>query len=119
MSTIIAGGFENIEYGNRALQRLTEAGVDKEYICTYRVNPPGMHDRTPIGGDRDASPGARHEHGNAAKGAAIGAAAGIAAGAAMTPFFGPAGVAPGGGGGADTAALVGGGKGAHKEGQPG
>src|SRR5260221_3704020 len=91
MSTIIAGGFENIEYGNRALQRLTEAGVDKEYICTYRVNPPGMHDRTPIGGDRSASPGTRHEHRNAAKGAAIGAAAGLAAGAAMTPFLGLAG----------------------------
>ncbi len=119
MSTIIAGGFENIEYGNRALQRLTEAGVDKEYICTYRVNPPGMHDRTPIGGDRSASPGTRHEHGNAAKGAAIGAAAGLAAGAAMTPFLGLAGVVAGIGVGAYTASLVGGLKGTDKEPQPG
>lgn len=119
MSTIIAGGFENITYGDRALQRLSEAGVDKEFICTYRVNPPGMHDRTPIGGDRAASPGTRHEGGNAAKGAAIGAAAGIAAGAAMTPFLGPAGIAAGAGVGAYTASLVGGLKGTDNEPQPG
>ena len=119
MSNIIAGGFENIEYGNRALQRLSEAGVDKEYICTYRVNPPGMHDRMPIGGDRDASPGTRHEGGNAAKGAAIGAAAGLAAGAAMTPFLGPAAIAAGVGVGAYTASLVGGLKGTDNEPQPG
>ena len=119
MGTIIAGGFENIEYGNRALQRLSEAGVDKEYICTYRVNPPGMHDRTAVGGDRDASPGAKHEGGNAAKGAAIGAAAGLAAGAAMTPFLGPAAIAAGIGVGAYTASLVGGLKGTDNEAQPG
>lgn len=53
MSTIIAGGFENIEYGNRALEKLSAAGVPREYVCTYRVNPPGMHDRTAIGGDRE------------------------------------------------------------------
>lgn len=119
MSTIIAGGFENIEYGNRALQRLGELGVPKEYLCTYRVNPPGMHDRTPIGGDRDASPGTRHEHSNAAKGAAVGAAAGLAAGAAMTPFLGPAAIAAGVGVGAYTASLVGGLSGTEKEAQPG
>jgi hypothetical protein len=119
MSTIIAGGFENITYANRALQRLVELGVPNEYICTYRVNPPGMHDRTPIGGDRDASPGTKHEHGNAAKGAAIGAAAGLAAGAAMTPFLGPAAIVAGVGVGAYTASLVGGLKGTENEPQPG
>jgi hypothetical protein len=119
MSTIIAGGFENITYGNRALQRLSEAGVDKEYVCTYRVNPPGMHDRTPIGGDRDSSPGTKHEGGNAGRGAAIGAAVGLAAGAAMTPFLGPAGIAAGVGVGAYTASLVGGLEGTNDEPQPG
>jgi hypothetical protein len=119
MSTIIAGGFENIEYGNRALQRLSQAGVPTEHICTYRVNPPGMHDRTPVGGDRETSPGARHEHGNATKGAVLGAAAGLAAGAAMTPFLGPAGVVAGVGVGAYTASLVGGLKGTNEEPQPG
>jgi hypothetical protein len=119
MSTIIAGGFENIEYGNRALERLQQAGVPTEYICTYRVNPPGMHDRASLGGDREASPGARHEHGHAGKGAVIGAAAGLAAGAAMTPFFGPAGIATGVGVGAYTASLVGGLKGTNEEPQPG
>jgi len=119
MSTIIAGGFENIEYGNRALQRLSEAGVDREHICTYRVNPPGMHDRTAVGGDRHSSPGTKHEGGNAAKGAAVGAAVGLAAGAVMTPFLGPAGVAAGVGVGAYTASLVGGLKGTNDEPQPG
>jgi hypothetical protein len=119
MSTIIAGGFENIEYGNRALQRLAQAGADKEYICTYRVNPPGMHDRTAIGGDRDASPGTRHEQDSAGKGAAIGAAAGLAAGAAMMPFLGPAALVAGAGVGAYTASLVGGLKGTDDETQPG
>jgi hypothetical protein len=49
MSTIIAGGFENLEYGNRALERLSRAGVPTGYIFTHRVIPPGMHDRTPVG----------------------------------------------------------------------
>ena len=78
-----------------------------------------MHDRTAVGGDRDASPGAKHEGGNAAKGAAIGAAAGLAAGAAMTPFLGPAAIAAGIGVGAYTASLVGGLKGTDNEPQPG
>jgi hypothetical protein len=37
MSTIIAGGFENIEYGNRALERLSQAGVPAGCMCTYRA----------------------------------------------------------------------------------
>jgi hypothetical protein len=57
MSTIIAGGFENVEYGNRALLRLSQAAVPTEYICTYGVNPPGMRDRTPVG----ASTASGHE----------------------------------------------------------
>jgi hypothetical protein len=107
MSKIIAGGFETIEGSNAALARFTEAGVPKEFMCTYRVNPPGMHDKFPIGGDRDKSPGAKHREGGAGKGAALGAAAGLAVGAAMTPFLGPLGIAAGVGVGAYTGSLVG------------
>src|SRR5258708_34435515 len=74
MSKIIAGGFETLDGANAALQRLTEAGVAKKYLCTYRVNPPGMHGTYPLGGDRDKSPGAKHTEDGAAKGEAGGAA---------------------------------------------
>ncbi|HEY4998499.1 MAG TPA: hypothetical protein VII36_05120, partial [Usitatibacter sp.] len=112
-------GFENIEYGNRALLQLSQAGVPTEHMCTYRVNPPGMHDRATLGGDREASPGALHEGGNAGKGAVVGAAAGLAAAVAMTPFIGPAGLAAGVGVGAYTASLLGGLEGTSDEPQPG
>jgi hypothetical protein len=56
MATIIAGGFEAIVQADQALQLLSEAGVNSEYLCQFRVNPPGMHDTTAIGGDRDESP---------------------------------------------------------------
>src|SRR5207247_7066044 len=105
MSKIIAGGFETLERANAALQRLTEAGVAKKNLCTYRVNPPGMHGTYPLGGDRDKSPGAKHAEGGAAKGAAVGAAVGLAASAVMVPFLGPLGIVAGVGAGAYTGSL--------------
>ena len=119
MSTIIAGGFENITGAEAAKARLQSAGVNAEYICDFRVNPPGMHDRTPIGGDRDESPGAHKAGGAATRGAAIGAAAGVVAGIAATPLLGPAGIAAGAGVGGYTGSLVGGMKGGiDQEAQP-
>src|SRR5258708_36562117 len=103
MSKIIAGGFETLDGANAALQRLTEAGVAKKYLCTYRVNPPGMHGTYPLGGDRDKSPGAKHTEDGAAKGAA----GGLAASAGMVPFPGPLGIVAGGGAGAHTRSPVG------------
>ena len=118
MTTIIAGGFENIVPAEEAIRRLEEAGVSEENICKFRVNPPGMHAQFPTGGDRDASPGSKHADKGAAKGAAIGAAAGLAAGIAATPLLGPAGIAAGAGVGAYTASLVGGMKETEKEAKP-
>src|SRR5260221_10533243 len=108
MSKIIAGGFETLDRANVALQRLTEAGIPKEYLCTYRVNPPGMHGTHPLGGDRDKSPGAKHAQDGAAKGMAVGAAVGLAARAGIVPLLGPLGNGPGGGAGAHTGSLGGG-----------
>jgi hypothetical protein len=112
MTTIIAGGFENIVPAEEAIRRLQEAGVGADNLCKFRVNPPGMHATFPIGGDRAESPGSKDAEKGALKGAAIGAVAGIAAGAAVTaaaaPFLGPAGIAAGAGVGAYTASLVGG-----------
>jgi hypothetical protein len=104
MTTIIAGGFENIVPAEAAIARLGEAGVSEENLCKFRINPPGMHDHHPLGGDRDASPGSKHADRGAMKGVAVGAAAGAAAGAVL----GPIGAAAGAGVGAYTGSLVGG-----------
>ena len=108
MATIIAAGFETYVEAQDALARLQQAGVNSEYLCEFRVNPPGMHDETPVGGDRDESPGAQHVDSGATKGAAVGAVVGTAAGVAITPFLGPAGIVAGAGVGAYTGSLLGG-----------
>ena len=118
MATIIAGGFETIVEAEDALRRLAAAGVNSEYLCEFRVNPPGMHDATPVGGDRDESPGAHKAGGGATKGIAIGAVAGTAAGVALTPLMGPAGIVAGAGVGAYTGSLLGMRKGVDNEPQP-
>jgi len=107
MATIIAAGFETIVEAQDALARLERAGVNSEYLCEFRVNPPGMHDETPIGGDRHESPGAQHADSGATKGAAVGAVVGTVAGVAITPLLGPAGIVAGAGVGAYTGSLVG------------
>jgi hypothetical protein len=107
MSTIIAGGFQVQAETEEALRRLQDAGVNIDYICTFRVNPAGEHHRIATGGDHATSPGAHHAHSGAAKGAAIGAAVGLAAGAVAAPLLGPAGLAAGVGVGAYTGSLVG------------
>jgi hypothetical protein len=107
MTTIIAGGFDVYSKTQAAIDHLLAAGIARENLCEFRVNPPGEHDRTPIGGDRQASPGARHAHGGASKGGAVGAVVGAAAGVAATPLMGPAGIVAGAGVGGYTGSLVG------------
>lgn len=119
MATIIAGGFETYVDSQAACARLAEHGVPSDAICEFRINPPGMHDRTPIGGDRMESPGAHKADSGASKGAAVGAVVGTAAGIAATPLMGPAGIVAGAGVGAYTGSLVGGLKsGVDSEAQP-
>ena len=118
MAKIIAGGFDVYSKTQAALQRLRESGVPEEFICEFRVNPPGEHDQTPIGGDRDESPGAKHVDEGAGKGVAVGAAIGTAAGVTATPFLGPAGIVAGAAVGGYTGALVGGMRETGQERQP-
>jgi uncharacterized membrane protein len=118
MATIIAGGFETYVEAQDALKRLAQAGVNSEYLCEFRVNPPGMHDATPVGGDRDESPGAREADSGATKGAAVGATLGTVAGVAITPLLGPAGIVAGAGVGAYAGSLMGMRKGVGDEPQP-
>ena len=108
MAKIIAGGFDVYSKTQAALARLREAGVPEEYICEFRVNPPGEHHQTPVGGDRDESPGAKHVDEGAGKGVAVGAAIGTVAGVAVTPLLGPAGIVAGAAVGGYTGSLVGG-----------
>jgi hypothetical protein len=107
MTTIIAGWFQTHDEAAAAMQRLREAGVTEDNLCSFRVNPPGEHHGTPIGGDRDESPGATHAGGGAVRGAAVGAVAGAAAGAVASTVLGPVAIAGGAGVGAYTGALVG------------
>ena len=54
------------------------------------MNPPGQHDRYPIGGDEDESPGTEHAAEGSAAGAAVGSGVGVAVGLATLPVLGPA-----------------------------
>lgn len=107
MATIIAGGFDVYSKTQAAVQRLRDAGIAEDNLCEFRINPAGEHDQTPIGGDRNESPGAKHADRGAGKGAAIGAAIGTAAGIAATPLLGPAGIVAGAGVGGYTGSLMG------------
>ncbi|HEX4333354.1 MAG TPA: hypothetical protein VH040_14525 [Usitatibacter sp.] len=111
MNTIIAGGFDVMTDAQNAVHRLEVAGVSRDDLCRFRINPPGEHDALPAGGDRGASPGAKHASGGAVKGGAIGAVAGLVAGVAAAPLLpaalAAAGLAAGAGVGAYAGSLWG------------
>jgi hypothetical protein len=104
MSTIIAGLFENIEQAGDAEESLRRHGFGAGDVCHFANNPPGQHDRFPIGGDENADPGARHAHAGTVAGAGVGAGAGAAVGALVA---GPPGAAVGAGVGAYVGSLAG------------
>ena len=106
-ATIIAGRFED-QYRAEALVRdLGRAGFPEWRSTCFFVGPPGHHDRYPIGGDRDESPGATEADHGALKGAGVGGAIGLGVGLAASPVAGPAAVAAGVGVGAYVGSLAG------------
>lgn len=107
MSTIIAGHFEQQSQVEHVTAALIQAGFSEDHISSFYLNPPGQHDLYPIGGDRDASPGAEKSDEGAATGMTAGGAIGVAAGIASAPFLGPVGVATGALVGAHIGSLVG------------
>lgn len=107
MTPIIAGRFEQNNQAEGAAAALQRGGFDAGDVTVLFINPPGQHAVYPIGGDRDASPGAKHAHGGALKGAAVGSAVGAGLGLAATPLLGPAAVLAGAGAGAYAGSLVG------------
>lgn len=107
MSTIIAGLFGSLGDAEAAVARLEHAGVLPTHLTTFVVNSPGQHDRHPLGGDRDKSPGAKHAHKGSVKGAVAGGVAGAVAGVAATPLVGPLAIPVAASVGAYTGSLVG------------
>jgi hypothetical protein len=107
MTSIIAGRFEQSDRAEAAAGALRRSGFDADDVSVFFVNPPGQHGTFPIGGDRDASPGAKHAEGGALKGAAVGSAVGIGVGLAAAPLLGPAALLAGAGAGAYAGSLVG------------
>ncbi|HYD60305.1 MAG TPA: hypothetical protein VEC35_08115 [Noviherbaspirillum sp.] len=103
MSTIIAGRFQQQTQVEHTIEELVRAGVGRDRISAFYVNPPGQHDHYALGGDHAISAGA-HE---SIKGVATGAVTGAAVGLAATPFLGPVGAITGGLLGAHVGGLVG------------
>lgn len=118
MATIIAGGFDVFSKTQAAIGRLRAAGVEEENLCEFRVNPPGEHDRLPMGGDHHESAGAHTTAGGASAGLATGAVGGAILGAGAIPLMGPAGILAGAAAGAYAGSLVGGMKRTEHEAQP-
>jgi len=70
MSLIVAARFDTFEAAQAAAQGLFRMQFSEEDVTMFFVNPPGMHDRHPLGGDMDCDPGVAQS----AKGAGIWAA---------------------------------------------
>ena len=107
MTPIIAGRFEQSSQAEEAVAALRKRGFGTEDVTVFFVNPPGQHARYPIGGDRDASPGAKHAQSGALKGVALGSAVGVGVGIAAAPLLGPAAVLAGAAAGAYAGSLSG------------
>jgi hypothetical protein len=107
MTSIIAGRFEQNNQAQAAASTLHRRGFATDDVTVFFVNPPGQHATFPIGGDRDASPGAKHAQSGAIKGAAIGGVVGAGVGLAAAPLLGPAAAVAGAGVGAYAGSLVG------------
>lgn len=107
MTTIITGNFKQQEAAQRAMSALENAGFEAADATTFFVNPPGQHDRYPLGGDKDESPGTEAAPEGSAAGAAIGSGVGVAVGLATMPVLGPAAPIAGAGVGAYVGSLYG------------
>jgi len=96
MSTIVAGHFQLQDQVDHARRELVRAGFPEDRISAFYLNQPGQHDLTPIGGDRDESPGAHETPEGVMQGAATGGVVGAAIGAATSVVTGPVGPIVGG-----------------------
>ena len=93
MTQIIAGVFDDNAAADRTIANLHDAGFGDNDIDRFAVNPPGRHNRLPLGGDEQADEGARGGEFGALAGAAVGGAVGAVAGLVATPLIGPVAIA--------------------------
>lgn len=107
MTTIIAGKLDQQSDMERAIDNLRQAGFPSDQISAFYLSSAGQHDRFPVGGDRDKSPGAEDSTQGTAAGTTAGAIAGAAIGAATVPLVPPIGVITGSLVGAHIGNLVG------------
>jgi hypothetical protein len=107
MTTLITGNFQQQEKAQQAVSDLAGAGFAAAQTATFFVNPPGQHDRYPLGGDEDESPGTEHAAAGSVTGAAVGGAIGVAVGLATLPLLGPGAAVAAAGVGAYTGSLCG------------
>lgn len=107
MDQIYAGQFDSFDDAESARAELKSLGMAASDMELFALNPPGQHDRYPIGGDEDADRGARGGEGGAIAGAALGGAAGLALGVAAIPMAGPIAAAAGLAAGAYAGSLTG------------
>jgi hypothetical protein len=107
VAQILVGQFDDFDHANAAREALLRMGVESSDMETFMLNPPGQHDRYPVGGDQDADKEAATGQQGAAAGATMGAAAGLAAGVAALPLVGPLAAGVGLAVGAYTGSLAG------------
>lgn len=88
---VIAGRFQLQHEAEDAMQALMDAGFAADRVTRFFLNPRGMHDAYPIGGDVDRSRGAEDSPSGLAVGGTAGAAVGAVVGAATLPVTGPIG----------------------------
>lgn len=103
MTLVVAGRFEDQDKAKELTEALQRAGISKDKIAVFFVNPEGQHHVLPFGGDENHSPGTSE----AGKGAWVGAGAGAVAGAAIGSAGGPVGTVIGAGVGAYTGSFAG------------
>ena len=95
MSKLIVARFQEQDETAAAVSALESAGFGAAKISSFYVTSPGQHDMFPIGGDSEASPGAKDAGEGAAAGAGAGGLVGGAVGALAIPIGGPATVVGG------------------------
>lgn len=95
MAHIIAARLQEQDQIANAVAALKDAGFNEASISSFYVNPPGQHDLFPLGGDREASPGAKEAAVGVVAGAGAGGLVGAAVGALTIPVAGPVGVVGG------------------------
>ena len=95
MSKLIVARFQEQNETAAAVSALDSAGFVASTISSFYVTTPGQHDMFPLGGDSEASRGAKDAGEGAAAGAGAGGLVGGAVGALGIPIGGPAAVVGG------------------------